>query len=92
MEQYDKDFTFVKSLALHNADGIEPFSYDSNNLNFLRSSQWLTNGHILALNVANVHIYFFDMQSGVLITKENSENILMCHDPESNFIFSVRSL
>ena len=52
----------------------------------------MTNGEVIGLNVPNVTIYFFDLQTGNLIAEEKSESILMCHDLQSNKIFSVKSL
>lgn len=86
------DLAFVRAVPLLNAEGTEPFIYDSNNLNFLRSSHWITNGQVLAVNVPNVSIFFFDLKTGNQIGKESSDNILMCHDVTSNKIFGIRSL
>jgi hypothetical protein len=38
------DLAFVRQIPLFNSEGTEPFVYDSNNLNFIRSSHWFTNG------------------------------------------------
>lgn len=91
LESYTRDdFTFVKSQILFDTD--EPFQYDSNSLTFIRAAQWICNGDILAVNVPNVKIYFFDIQTGKLVGQEKSEHLLMCYSWQRHKFFTIRSM
>lgn len=52
----------------------------------------MTNGSILAVNVPNAVILFFDIATGINIGVQQSEHILMCYSSQKHKIFSIRSL
>jgi hypothetical protein len=89
LETYDKNLEFVRSKVLMSKD--ESFVYDSNGTQFLKTAQFMTNGSTLVVNVPNVHIYFFDMASGLCIGQNKSEHILMCYSNLTHSIYTIRS-
>jgi hypothetical protein len=58
----------------------------------LKTSQFLTNGTILAVNVPNVNIYFFDMETGKKIGEIKSEHILMCYTTLTHKFYTFRAI
>ena len=72
VEVYDpaKSFEFVKSVILYKNKHFEPFVKDKNSEDWLRRTQWATNGTVLACFTDNAKVRFFSLETGAKVAKE----------------------
>lgn len=73
VECYDPhtpSFKFVKEVFLYKNKELEPFIKNSNSVDYIKESNFITNGNILLLQTSK-RAYYFDMKTGVRICKES---------------------
>jgi hypothetical protein len=75
VEVYDpaKSFEFVKSVILYKNKHFEPFVKDKNSEEWLRKTQWATNGTVLACFTDNAKVRFFSLETGAKVAKEYTD-------------------
>jgi len=75
VEVYDpaKSFEFVKSVILYKNKHFEPFVKDKNSEDWLRKTQWATNGTVLACFTDNAKVRFFSLETGAKVAKEYTD-------------------
>ena len=76
MEVYDPStpsYQFVKEVFLYKNEELTPFMKNKNSIEFIKESSFATNGQVLLIQTNDAQFYF-DLKSGVRISKHNITN------------------